>query len=209
MPTQVPTQPTIAATRLRLIRLPPIQAFVGYEWLNSGLSKILRGGFPSGLAADLHDRVKGAPGWHRNFVDGSIIPQSAVFGYLIEIGELLVGVALIAVALAWLTRWERLPDTGRLAVLATSIVAALGAIFTAVNFHLANGGSHPWLLLRSGFDASVDLDSLLPAFQLVLIGVSVATWRTIRGLQPLTSQTSALASRVRARFGGQQIHKGV
>lgn len=166
--------------RLPLVGLLVIQIFVGYEWFNSGLTKIVRGGFPSGLGGDLADRVKGASGWYRSFVDGSIIPHAVVFGYLIEIGELLVGIALIAAAALWLFRWRQLPDVGRYAVLAVTILAALAATVMAVNFHLANGGTHPWLIPKSGFDESVDLDALLPAIQLVFVVLSVGAWRSLR-----------------------------
>jgi len=157
-----------------------VQLLVGYEWFISGLTKIVRGGFPSGLAKELSDKSAGAPGWYKSFLDGSIIPHASTFGYLIEIGELLVGLALIVAALVWLARWERLPDRGRLAVLATTIVASLGGIFMAVNFHLANGAPHPWLIPKSGFDEGVDLDSLLPAVQLVLLAVSAGLVRSLR-----------------------------
>ncbi len=169
-----------AAARLPLVGLLLVQLLVGYEWFVSGLTKIVRGGFPSGLAKELTEKSQGAPGWYRSFVDGSIIPHASAFGYLIEIGELLVGVALIAAALVWLTRWERLSDAGRVGVLATTVVASLVAIFMAINFHLANGAPHPWLIPKSGFDEGVDLDSLLPAVQLVLLGVSVGFLRALR-----------------------------
>jgi hypothetical protein len=65
-------------------------------------------------------------------------------------------------------------------VLATTALASLAAIFMTVNFHLANGAPHPWLIPSDGFDEGVDLDSLLPAIELVLIGVSVAFWRALR-----------------------------
>lgn len=168
------------ASRLALVGLLFVQLLVGYEWLVSGLTKIVRGGFPSGLANELSEKSQGAPAWYRSFLDGSVIPHASAFGYLIEIGELLVGVALIAAALIWLTRWERLPDAGRVAVLATTVVASLVAIVMAINFHLANGAPHPWLIPKDGFDEGIDLDSLLPAIQLVLMGVSVGLLRTLR-----------------------------
>lgn len=167
-------------TRLPLIGLLLVQIFVGYEWFDSGLTKIVRGGFPSGLASDLTDRVKSAPGWYRSFIDGSIIPNASAFGYLIEIGELLVGIALIAAALVWLLRWQQLPHRGRLTLLASTILAAFFGIVMAVNFHLANGGTHPWLIPKSGFDESIDLDALLPMIQLVFIIVSLGYWRMLR-----------------------------
>ncbi len=170
-----------AASRLPLVGLLLVQLLVGYEWFVSGLTKIVRGGFPGGLAEELREKSEGAPGWYRSFLDGSIIPNASASGYLIEFGELTVGLTLIAAAFVWLTRWERLPDAGRVAVLATTVVASLVAIFMAVNFHLANGAPHPWLIPKSGFDEGVDLDSLLPAVQLVLIAVSLGLWRSLRG----------------------------
>ena len=171
-----------------LVGLLVIQLLVGYEWFMSGLTKLYRGGFPGGLAAELRDKSIGAEGWYRSFLKGSIIPHASVFGYALEIGEFLVGVALIAATLVWLLRYERLSDRIRVAVLATTIVASLGGIFMAVNFHIANGAPHAWLIPKSGFDESVDLDSLLPAVELVMICVSVGFWRSLRGRRPLMSQ---------------------
>ena len=177
----MPSQDThLTAYRIPLIGLLAVQLLVGYEWLMSGLTKIVRGGFPSGLADELRDKSQGAAGWYKSFLDGSAIPHASTFGYLIEIGELLVGLALIVAALVWLFRWERLPEAGRLAILATTAIASFVAIFMAVNFHLANGAPHPWFIAKDGFDEGIDLDSLLPAIQLVLIGVSVALWRVER-----------------------------
>jgi len=59
-------------------------------------------------------------------------------------------------------------------------IAALGGVFMNVNFHLANASAHPWLVPGDGFDEGVDLDSLMPALQLVLIGVSVGLLRAVR-----------------------------
>jgi hypothetical protein len=195
---------TGAVSRLPLLGVLLVQLLVGYEWFISGLTKIVRGGFPSGLAGELTEKSVGAPGWYRSFLDGSIIPNASAFGYLIEIGELLVGLALIAAALVWLVRWERLPQGGRLAVLAMTVVASLGGILMTVNFHLANGAPHPWLIPKSGFDEGVDLDSLLPMVQLVLVAVSVGYWRSLRSSKPFTS-------RMRHRFGSSHppVQKGV
>jgi hypothetical protein len=179
-PAQANQSTSGAVSRLPLVGLLLVQLLVGYEWFMSGLTKIVRGGFPGGLAKELTEKSEGAPGWYKSFLDGSVIPNASAFGYLIEIGELLVGVALITAALVWLTRWERLSDGGRVVVLATTALASFGGIFMAINFHLANGAPHPWLIPTSGFDEGVDLDSLLPAIQLVLIAVSVGLWRSLR-----------------------------
>lgn len=60
----------------------------------------------------------------------------------------------------------------RAGVLAVTALAAIGGILMNVSFHLANGSAHPWLIPAEGFDEGVDLDSLMPALQLVILGVS-------------------------------------
>lgn len=49
-----------------------------------------------------------------------------------------------------------------------------------VTFHLANASAHPWLIPGEGFDEGVDLDSLMPAIELVLVGVSVGFLLALR-----------------------------
>jgi hypothetical protein len=167
-------------TRVPLIGLLLIQLAIAYEWTMSGLTKIVRGGFPAGLAAELRDKSEGAAGWYRNFLDGVIIPHGSAWGYAIEISELLIGLALAAGALLWLLRWQQLRPGGRQGVLLTIVFASLAGIFMAVNFHLANGAPHPWFIPKDGFDEGVDLDSLLPIIQLIIAGVSLRLWQAER-----------------------------
>ena len=192
MSDQAQSSTETAASRLPLIGLLLVQAFVGYEWFMSGLTKIYRGGFPSSLGKELTEKSKGSVSWYKSFLDGSVIPNASAFGHLIEITELAVGVAVVVAAVIWLSRWQRLGDGGRVVLLATTIVASLAAIFMAVNFHLANGAPHPWLIPKDGFDEGIDLDSLLPAVQLVLVGVSVAYLRALHREQHPTSVRAAV-----------------
>lgn len=172
-------------SRLPLSGLLLVQLFIGYLWLMSGLVKIVRGGFASGLAAEMTEKSEGAATWYKAFLDSVVIPNAPVFGYLIIAGELLAGIALIAAALLWLFRWERLPIGFREIVLVVAALAALGGIFMNINFHLANGDAHPWLLPSEGFDEGVDLDSLLPAIQAALIAVNLGTLARLRRMAAL------------------------
>lgn len=173
-----------ARMHLPLAGLLAIQLLIGYEWFISGITKIVRGGFPSGLADDLRDKSQGAAGWYVDFLNNAVIPHGRAFGYLIEWAEVLAGVAFIAGAFLWLFAWDRVPNWARLAALAVVALDALGATFLAINLHLANGSPHPWLIPGSGFDEGIDLDSLLPAMQLVLFAVNgwvlVTLWRRLR-----------------------------
>lgn len=166
--------------RAGLLGLLAIEAIVGYEWLMSGLAKIVRGGFPGGLAGELQEKSVGTASWYASFLDRVVIPNASTFGVVIIAAEVAIGVALIAVAALWAFRWEMLGVTGRSALLAVTVGAALGGILMNVNFHLANGSSHPWLVPSDGFDEGVDLDSLMPAVQLVLIVVALSVWQATR-----------------------------
>ena len=158
--------------RLALIALLAIQISIGYEWFSSGLTKIYRGTFVPGLAGELREKSEGTAGWYRSILDHQVIPHARLFGYLIEWGELAVGVGLVAAAAWWLYRGERASRRVRIAIYSTTIIAALAGTFMAVNFHIANGSPHAWVIPKDGFDESVDLDSLLPFIQLLLIGIS-------------------------------------
>jgi hypothetical protein len=119
-----------------LVTLLAVPVIIGYEWLASGITKIASGTFVSGMAADLMDKSGGAAHWYRGFLHGTIIPNAHAFAVLIEVGEIIVGVGFIAASIVWLTRWSRLTDRWRTTILTTVMLSALGATFTALNFHL-------------------------------------------------------------------------
>ena len=168
------------AARMALQGLIVVGLFVGYEWFMSGLTKIVRGGFPSGLAAELRDKSQGTVGWYKSFLDGTVIPNGRAFGILIEVGELVGGLVLIAAAIVLLWRWQRLSRRQEMIVLSAVALASLAAILMNINFHLANGSPHPWLIPKDGFDEGVDLDSLLPLIELVFVAVSTKLLLVLR-----------------------------
>ena len=199
-PDRVPVQSRDAAdpmtARLPLIGLIAVQMFIGYEWFISGLTKIVRGGFPAGLADELTEKSEGAPAWYASLIDEVAIPNAEAFGYIIEVGELLMGAALIGAGLIWLLMWDRLGRGLKVGTLAVIVVAALAGVVLNVNLHLANGSAHPWLLPGDGFDEGVDLDSLMPAIQLALAGVAAALLRlTLRQSDSAGSDESNPAGR--------------
>ncbi len=158
---------------LALIGLLIVEMIIGYEWFISGLTKIVLGDFPSGLAAEMGDKLADVSGWYGTFLSSVVIPNAAAFGYVIEISELLVGIALIAGPLAWLFAWDRIPRRFQSTVVFLIAAASIGGIFMAINFHLANGNSHPWLIPQSSFDEGVDFDSLLAILNIVTATVNV------------------------------------
>jgi thiosulfate dehydrogenase [quinone] large subunit len=156
-----------------------VEMIIGYEWLISGLVKVVRGEFPSGLAATLLEKLPRVPGWYGSFLSGAIIPNAPYFGYAIEIAELLAGVVLLGGPVIALFAWERVPHWMRKFVLFFTAVAAIGGAFLAINLHIANAASHPWFFPGDSFDEGVDLDSVLPAIQLVIAWISIVLLRRL------------------------------
>jgi uncharacterized membrane protein YphA (DoxX/SURF4 family) len=145
-----------------IVALLLVQVCIGYEWLVSGLTKLSRGDFPSGLAAELRDMSAAAPGWYRGFLESAVIPHAVALGYAIEAAELLVGMVLLAGVL-------RLPGwIGRHMPAATAAALVVGIVL-AVNFALAHGSSFGLRLAGDSFDEGIDLDTLLVGLQLALL----------------------------------------
>lgn len=150
-----------------------LEGIVGWEWLVSGANKIYSGGFPSGLAAALNSGLKDNPnGWYVAFLQRAILPHSVFFGYLIEFGEILIGVALLIGAIGLL---GALPRRGapqhRLAVtqVVVALLGALACIVLCVNFHFYMGdGLIPGINPTNAFDEGIDLDTLMPLLALVI-----------------------------------------
>jgi hypothetical protein len=190
-----PTVTFEGSARPLLAGLLAIQAFLGYEWFMSGLAKALSSDFISGLGDQLTETSKDLSGFYKSFLEGTVIPNAQLFGYLVMIGELAIGFILIALAAVWWFRWSRLSITGQSVVLGLIVLAGVFAIFMNVNFHLANGSGHPWFIAADPFDEGVDLDSVMPLIQLAISIVAFVILRQARAARSLSlTERSATAS---------------
>jgi len=160
---------------------------VGYEWLNSALTKIVRGGFASGLADQLARNSDGAPGWYRSVLGSAIIPHAAAFGYLIQAGELAVGLGLIATALVLLARGQRLSMTALQGVLAVTALMATGGAFMNLNFSLFSGNPPVWSLGGDAFSEGVGIDGILMLVQAAIAAICAALVCGLRRHRPLVA----------------------
>ena len=185
MSTQTVEQRTgVAATTWRgrlLGGLLVVQIIVGFEFLWTVIVKLVRGGFVSGLAADLQDRVKAAPAWYRSIAESTIIPHATTFGYLVIIGEIFVGVTLMVTAIVWLARWDRLSLNASRTLVVLIILAALAALGMNLNYHIANGATNFWQLPTEVFDEGVDINTVLAFIDAVFIVVMAFILASLRG----------------------------
>jgi thiosulfate dehydrogenase [quinone] large subunit len=154
-----------------------LQAVIAWEWLVSGVNKVLAGNFPQGLADTLDEGIHDNPnGWYVSILQHVVMPHSVAFGYLIEATELFIGIALFigVVVLVGPVRRRGMPQY-RLAVgeVATAMVAALLCAFLCVNFHFFMGdGVFPWVNPANAFDEGITLDTLMPPVAVLLFLVN-------------------------------------
>jgi thiosulfate dehydrogenase [quinone] large subunit len=154
-----------------------LQAVIAWEWLVSGVNKVLAGNFPQGLADTLNDGIHGNPnGWYVSILQHIVLPHSVAFGYMIETAEIFIGIALFigVVVLVGPVRRRDMPQY-RLAVgeVAAAMVATLLCAFLCVNFHFFMGnGVFPWFNPANAFDEGITLDTLMPPVAVLLFLVN-------------------------------------
>lgn len=88
-----------------------IRLYLGYEWISSGLGKLgspawtgaqagaAVTGFAQGALAKTGGDHPDVTGWYAWFLQNVVVPNAGIFGWLVTLGELSVGVALILGAL--------------------------------------------------------------------------------------------------------------
>jgi thiosulfate dehydrogenase (quinone) large subunit len=82
-----------------------LRLYIGYTWVTAGFGKITNDawvgenagtalkGFMSGVLATATEG--GVAGWYASFLESVVIPNAAIFSYMVAFGELLIGLGLI------------------------------------------------------------------------------------------------------------------
>lgn len=89
-----------------ILTLAALQLLLGYQWLLSGVDKLLYGSFPETMSTLLQQSLSGGrlPGFFADFMRTFVLPNPTLFGALVEAGETLAGVGLIGSAIVELLR---------------------------------------------------------------------------------------------------------
>lgn len=151
-----------------------------YEWLLSGLDKVLSASFRSGLAANLRSATGDNPNhWYARIIRSEVLPHAMAFATLVETGELLVAAGLVAGAFLWLTE-HRLPARWAIPFHLAVIGALLGSALMTANYYLMAGNTWPWLNTADPFNEGLSIDGLLTLIALALLMVQINAWRSRR-----------------------------
>jgi hypothetical protein len=163
------------------IALAGLQLLIGYEWLVSGVDKLLFGTFPDSLTQLLTSAIGGGrlPGFFADLLQALVMPNAPFFGVVIEWSETLAGLGLMAAGLAALLR----PLAERYLKLRAALifsyganlldvlapVAAAGAGLLGLSFFLLDGLPTPWFAPTIAYGGAIDTGLFLAIASTVLV----------------------------------------
>ena len=117
-----------------------LRLWFGYEWLHAALGKWIEGGwvgegaggavkgFAQGAIAQTKGEFPQVTGWYASFLEHLVVPNAALFSYLVIFGETLVGIALVVGAF-------------------TGIAAFFGVFMNASFLFAGTAGANPLMAL--------------------------------------------------------------
>lgn len=121
----------ITKKHVSIVWLFLIQLAFGYEWLFAAWEKFAtKGAFVTNMPKTLEFLASRNPfGWYKAFLSGFAIKNATAFGYLVEYGQLLIGIGLILAAFIFLFNSNKLWQKISLKVSALSYF--FGAVMSA------------------------------------------------------------------------------
>lgn len=176
-----PQNTRVTGNQIPNIALVGLQLLIGYEWLLAGGDKIILGTFPAQIGGMLLTLVSGGHlvGFFAAILQGLVAPNAVIFGYVIEWGETLAGLGLIAAGLVALLRplaghylvgtSETLFVYGDRLLERLAPLAAIGAGLLGVSYFFLDGLPQPWFVPSIAFGGSIDTGLFLAAASVVLV----------------------------------------
>lgn len=193
VPIPAPIHPSAAtttaiATPTRV--LAALELLIGYEWLLSGVDKLLYGSFPQQLSSLLRGTLAGntLPSIFAALLRTLVLPNAALFGLLIELAETLAGVGLIVAGIVGLLgplAERRLHGplasayrAGLHLLRALLPVAALGTALLGLSFYLLDGAPAPWFAPSVAYGGALDTGLFLAVASLIILLSQLGRRRT-------------------------------
>ena len=182
------------------LALSGLQLIVGYAWLLAGVDKILLGTFPDQLSGLLRTTLSSGrlPGFFVVTLQGLVMPNSTLFGFLIEWGETLAGLGLMSAGLLALLRplamrsrsttSVRLFAFGERLLGILALLAAVGTLLLGLSYFVLDGMPAPWFAPSVAYGGAIQSGLFLAGASVVLIAGQLAQrsqsqeWMLSRGL---------------------------
>lgn len=162
--------------RTRLERLPGwlivMQLVLAYQWVVSGINKLLDPNFGTQLVPLLRGSTQSNPyGWYAILLRTVVLPNHALFALAVQVMEPAIGLALLLGAGLWIVR-----PHGQLTVygcLAAS-AALVGSIGLSLNYFFQGGTYLPWINSGNALNPGVDINIMTAVVSSVLLGANLS-----------------------------------
>jgi hypothetical protein len=174
------------------VALAGLQLVIGYQWLVSGVDKILLGTFPAQMRQLLAGQLGSGnlPGYFAALLRALAVPNAPVFGYAVMLGETLAGLGLTAAGLLALLRplaeahiggriWQMFALTDRL-VTGLAPLAAAGAGLLGLSYYLLDGAPTLWFTPSLAYGGAIAPGMVVALASLVLVAAQVIRPRPSR-----------------------------
>ena len=177
----VPKDSRVIDTHVPNIALAGFQLLIGYAWLLAGGDKLLLGTFPAHLGGMLLSLVTGGHlvGFFADLLQGFVASHGVLFGYLIEWGETLAGLGLMAAGLVVLLRplagrslsgrSARMFMYGDRLFARLALLAAIGVGLLGVSYFFLDGLPTPWFVPSVAFGGALDTGLFLAIASVILV----------------------------------------
>jgi hypothetical protein len=171
------------------VALASLQLIVGYQLWASGVDKLLYARFPQTVGALLASTLQGShiPAPVAALLRTLVLPNSVLFGYLVEWGEMLAGLGLIAGAVIALVsplverrlapelaRWI---GRGRRLVAWLALGAAAGGALMGLSFYFIDGAPSQWVMPSVAYGGVLDPGLMVLLGCVALLADAAFAWR--------------------------------
>jgi hypothetical protein len=169
-----------------------LQLVIGYQWLVSGVDKILLGSFPAQIGSLIAGQIGSGklPDYFAALLQALVVPNAPAFGYAIMFGETLAGLGLIAAGLLALLRppaeahivgglWRMFALADRL-VTSLAPLAAVGAGLLGLSYYLLDGAPTLWFTPSLAYGGAVAPGMVVALASIVLVAAQVVRPRPSR-----------------------------
>jgi hypothetical protein len=174
------------------VALAGLQLVIGYQWLVSGIDKVLLGAFPAQIGPLLAGQLASGklPEYFAALLRALVVPNAPVFGYAIMLGETLAGLGLVAAGVFNFLRplfetrasgrlWEIFALTDRL-MTGLAPLAALGAGLLGLSYYVLDGAPTIWFTPSLAYGGAIAPALVVALASLVLVAAQVIRPRTSR-----------------------------
>ena len=180
--------------RTQVPRLPfwlcVVQAILAYEWLVSGLDKLLDRGFSGQLSAILSQGTQGTAGsFYGGVIAHLVLPNHTLIALLTPWIETSMGSIMMLGAVLWMV-YPRAHITDLVAGVAC--LALLTAATLDLNYYLLGGGGLPWINPANATQPGINVDVMLLLIALTLCAANAQALVQRRRLKHVGADDSVL-----------------